>query len=124
MVSEGIDVTGISKSAGAQTGAAIILVDRQSENAIVVISGANMSIFGMIGLIMLMGLVTKNAILLVDYANQKKAEGELKNALDSGGGLLLELSKVGAEVRLLTCSESIVSGLGAYPVTIAAMRRS
>ena len=42
LVSEGIDVTGISKSAGAQTGAAIILVDRQSENAIVVISGANM----------------------------------------------------------------------------------
>ena len=40
-----------------------------------VLSGSNMSIFGMIGLIMLMGLVTKNAILLVDYANHKKEEG-------------------------------------------------
>jgi HAE1 family hydrophobic/amphiphilic exporter-1 len=29
----------------------------------------------MIGIIMLMGLVTKNAILLVDFANQKLAEG-------------------------------------------------
>ena len=29
----------------------------------------------MIGLIMLMGLVTKNAILLVDFANQRRAEG-------------------------------------------------
>ena len=29
-----------------------------------------------IGIIMLMGLVTKNAILLVDYAKQKLGEGE------------------------------------------------
>ena len=29
----------------------------------------------MIGLIMLMGLVTKNAILLVDFANQARARG-------------------------------------------------
>jgi HAE1 family hydrophobic/amphiphilic exporter-1 len=34
-----------------------------------------MSIFAQIGLIALMGLVMKNGILLVDYANQKKAEG-------------------------------------------------
>ena len=31
--------------------------------------------FSMIGLIMLMGLVTKNAILLVDFANQPRKEG-------------------------------------------------
>ena len=31
--------------------------------------GLTMSIFTMIGIIMLMGLVTKNAILLVDYTN-------------------------------------------------------
>ncbi len=34
-----------------------------------VASGLTMSIFGMIGIIMLMGLVTKNAILLIDYTN-------------------------------------------------------
>ena len=38
-------------------------------------TGEAMSIFAMIGFIMLMGLVTKNAILLVDYANQQRAEG-------------------------------------------------
>jgi hydrophobic/amphiphilic exporter-1 (mainly G- bacteria), HAE1 family len=39
------------------------------------LSGAHLSIFGMIGLIMLMGLVTKNAILLVDFARKQKAQG-------------------------------------------------
>ncbi len=36
---------------------------------------ATLSIFTMLGVIMLMGLVAKNAILLVDFANQAKAEG-------------------------------------------------
>ncbi len=35
----------------------------------------DMTIFAMIGLIMLMGLVAKNGILLVDFTNQRKAEG-------------------------------------------------
>jgi hydrophobic/amphiphilic exporter-1 (mainly G- bacteria), HAE1 family len=39
------------------------------------LAGANFSIFGMIGLIMLMGLVTKNAILLVDFTQKQKALG-------------------------------------------------
>lgn len=33
------------------------------------------NIFSMLGMIMLIGLVAKNAILLVDFTNQKKAEG-------------------------------------------------
>jgi HAE1 family hydrophobic/amphiphilic exporter-1 len=33
------------------------------------------NIFSMLGMIMLIGLVAKNAILIVDFANQKKAEG-------------------------------------------------
>ena len=40
------------------------------------LTGMRMSIFAMIGLIMLMGLVTKNAILLVDFANQLRARGQ------------------------------------------------
>ncbi len=36
----------------------------------------NLSIFGMLGLIMLIGLVIKNAILIVDFVNQLKAEGK------------------------------------------------
>lgn len=38
-------------------------------------SGAAMSIFAQIGLVALMGLVMKNGILLVDYANQLRAQG-------------------------------------------------
>ena len=38
-------------------------------------TGDNLNIMSMIGLIMLMGLVTKNAILLVDFANQARAAG-------------------------------------------------
>jgi HAE1 family hydrophobic/amphiphilic exporter-1 len=45
----------------------------------------NMSIFGMLGLIMLVGLVVKNAILIVDFINQLKAEGmDRKKAVITG----------------------------------------
>jgi multidrug efflux pump subunit AcrB len=37
--------------------------------------GSTLNVFSMIGLVMLMGLVTKNAILLVDRANQMRREG-------------------------------------------------
>jgi HAE1 family hydrophobic/amphiphilic exporter-1 len=39
------------------------------------IAGQTMNIISLIGVIMLMGLVTKNAILLVDYANQLRQQG-------------------------------------------------
>jgi len=39
------------------------------------IGGKTLSIISMIGIIMLMGLVTKNAILLVDYTNTLRARG-------------------------------------------------
>jgi len=45
----------------------------------------NLSIFGMLGLIMLIGLVVKNAILIVDFVNQLKAEGmDRKKAVVEG----------------------------------------
>lgn len=37
--------------------------------------GSDLSIISLIGIIMLMGLVTKNAILLIDFAKQRRAEG-------------------------------------------------
>jgi hydrophobic/amphiphilic exporter-1 (mainly G- bacteria), HAE1 family len=43
--------------------------------------GMTMSIFSMIGIIMLMGLVTKNAILLIDYTNTlRRRDGVERNA--------------------------------------------
>lgn len=43
---------------------------------LLLLTGETMSIFAMIGFIMLMGLATKNAILLVDFANQLRAQGK------------------------------------------------
>jgi multidrug efflux pump subunit AcrB len=39
------------------------------------ISGSTLNIFSIIGFIMLMGLVTKNAILLLDFTNQSQRQG-------------------------------------------------
>ena len=39
------------------------------------VAGHTVNIMSLIGIIMLMGLVTKNAILLVDYTNQLREEG-------------------------------------------------
>ena len=50
------------------------------------LSMSNLSLFALLGLIMLMGLVTKNAILIVDFTNQLKAEGKhLEEALVIAG---------------------------------------
>lgn len=40
------------------------------------LSMTNMSIFTMLGMLMLLGLVAKNAILIVDFTNQLKAQGK------------------------------------------------
>ncbi|MCC6443366.1 MAG: efflux RND transporter permease subunit [Armatimonadetes bacterium] len=51
-----------------------------------VLTGESLSIMSMIGVIMLMGLVTKNAILLVDYTNTLRARGyERREAILTSG---------------------------------------
>ena len=50
------------------------------------LSLSNLSLFALLGLIMLMGLVVKNAILIVDFTNQLKAKGKhFKEALIIAG---------------------------------------
>jgi multidrug efflux pump len=39
------------------------------------LTGQSVNIFSQIGIIMLIGLITKNGILIVEFANQRKAEG-------------------------------------------------
>lgn len=54
------------------------------------IAGQTMNIISLIGVIMLMGLVTKNAILLVDYANQLRQQGmPIIDALIEAGAVRL-----------------------------------
>ncbi|MDF9408412.1 efflux RND transporter permease subunit [Pelotomaculum isophthalicicum JI] len=43
------------------------------------VAGSELSIMSMIGIIMLMGLVTKNAILLIDFTKQQRANGVERN---------------------------------------------
>jgi HAE1 family hydrophobic/amphiphilic exporter-1 len=57
---------------------------------LLLVTGRTLSIFSMIGMIMLMGLVTKNAILLVDYTNLLRARGFSKDdALMAAGPVRL-----------------------------------
>lgn len=54
------------------------------------LSSMTLNIMSMIGIIMLMGLVTKNAILLVDFANQARERGaSVRDALVEAGMLRL-----------------------------------
>ncbi|MBB4233266.1 efflux RND transporter permease subunit [Rhizobium mongolense] len=53
-------------------------------------TGSTLNMFSMIGFIMLMGLVTKNAILLVDYSNRGVREGKsLRQSLADAGAARL-----------------------------------
>jgi hydrophobic/amphiphilic exporter-1 (mainly G- bacteria), HAE1 family len=69
-----------------------------------------MSMFAMIGMIMLAGLVTKNGILLVDYANQLKAAGRPTREA------LLEAGPVRMRPILMT---TIAMVAGMIPVALA-----
>ena len=54
------------------------------------IAGQTLSIMSFIGIIMLMGLVTKNAILLVDNANQRREQGvPIREAVTEAGAVRL-----------------------------------
>jgi HAE1 family hydrophobic/amphiphilic exporter-1 len=69
-----------------------------------------LNIFSMIGIIMLMGLVTKNAILLVDFTNQLRAEGK------SVAEALVEAGIVRLRPILMTTAAMI---FGMLPVALA-----
>jgi HAE1 family hydrophobic/amphiphilic exporter-1 len=74
------------------------------------LTGQYMSMFAMIGMIMLMGLVTKNGILLVDYTNQLKEKGK------STREALLEAGPVRLRPILMTTIAMIA---GMVPVALA-----
>eukprot|EP01034_Spumella_vulgaris_P016869 gene16869-21510_t len=70
----------------------------------------DMTIFAMIGVIMLMGLVAKNGILLVDFTNQQKAHGS--NVVDA----LIEAGRERFRPILMTTIAMIV---GMLPIALA-----
>ena len=72
--------------------------------------GQTINIFSQIGIIMLIGLVTKNGILIVEFANQKRRRGEKKvpAAIDAAVARLRPI--------LMT---TLATTLGALPIALA-----
>ena len=72
--------------------------------------GQTLNIFSQIGIIMLIGLVTKNGILIVEFANQKRRRGETKipAAIDAAVARLRPI--------LMT---TLATTLGALPIAMA-----
>jgi multidrug efflux pump len=72
--------------------------------------GQTWNIFSQIGTIMLIGLVTKNGILIVEFANQLREDG--KSKMDA----ILEASEARLRPILMT---SLAIALGALPIALA-----
>jgi len=71
---------------------------------------SNLSLFSLLGLIMLMGLVAKNAILIVDFTNQLKAQGK------SVGEALIMAGKERMRPILMTTLSMVI---GMLPIALA-----
>jgi HAE1 family hydrophobic/amphiphilic exporter-1/multidrug efflux pump len=74
------------------------------------LTGNTINIFSQIGMIMLVGLVTKNGILIVEFANQKRKAGEAK--LDA----ILDASVQRMRPIVMT---SLATSLGALPIALS-----
>jgi multidrug efflux pump subunit AcrB len=74
-----------------------------------VIPAMNINLFSQIGLILLIGLVTKNSILLVEFANRRRAEGA------SPRDAMLEAGAVRLRPILMTAFSTIA---GILPIAI------
>lgn len=74
------------------------------------LTASNMGIFTMLGMLMLLGLVAKNAILIVDFTNQLKAQGQKTH------DALIEAVRTRMRPILMT---TIAMVFGMIPIAIA-----
>ena len=72
--------------------------------------GQSLNIFSQIGIIMLIGLVTKNGILIVEFANQKRESGQDK--------FTASIDAAVARLRPILMT-TLATSLGALPIAIA-----
>ncbi len=73
-------------------------------------TGNTLNIFSQIGMIMLIGLVTKNGILIVEFANQKQEAGEAK--------LPAVINAAAMRMRPILMT-SLATALGAVPIAVS-----
>jgi len=75
------------------------------------LTGTSLNIFSQIGLVMLIGLMAKNGILMVEFADQRRAEG------DSVHTAISEAAKVRLRPIMMTLISTV---LGAVPLIVSA----
>jgi multidrug efflux pump len=74
------------------------------------VTGQTLNVFSQIGIIMLIGLVTKNGILIVEFANQRKADGR---------GVLAAAREAAAARFRPVIMTSLSTVLGILPIALA-----
>lgn len=78
--------------------------------ASLIIFGQTLNIFSQIGMIMLIGIVSKNGILIVEFANQKK---------DAGANLMTAALEASVQRFRPILMTSLATVLGALPIALA-----
>ncbi|MBI4817864.1 MAG: efflux RND transporter permease subunit [Deltaproteobacteria bacterium] len=77
------------------------------------LTGATLNVFSMIGLLLLMGIVKKNSIILVDYANQARERGlDPREAMEVAGPVRLRPILMTSTATMMAAVPSAI-GLGA-----------
>jgi multidrug efflux pump subunit AcrB len=74
------------------------------------LTGSSLNIFSQIGIIMLVGLVTKNGILIVEFANQRR---------DAGRGRLEAVIEAATERFRPILMTSLATVLGVLPIALS-----
>ena len=74
------------------------------------LTGATLNVYSQIGLVMLVGLITKHGILIVEFANQLRAQG--RNKVDA----VIEAASLRLRPILMTTAAMV---LGAVPLALA-----
>jgi multidrug efflux pump len=77
--------------------------------ATLLLTGSTLNLYSQIGMILLIGLVTKNSILLVEYANQLKRAG--KNTIEA----IMESGAIRLRPIVMT---SVATIMGAMPIAL------
>jgi len=85
--------------------------------AVLWVAGSTINLYSQIGMILLIGLVTKNSILLVEYANQLRAAGrDSIEAMREAGRIRLRPILM-TSVATITSAMPIALGLGAGSIS-------
>lgn len=85
--------------------------------AVLWVAGSTLNLYSQIGMVLLIGLVTKNSILLVEYANQLREKGKTAfEAMQEAGRIRLRPILM-TSVATITSAVPVALGLGAGSIS-------